>query len=85
MSPQRDRPLNDAECARTHARASPRFGSEYAMSNREEIDGFLASVTRTELNFLLRPCVLPFRLDLHFGHRQAGRIFAGDMWWRNGP
>jgi uncharacterized protein len=43
MSPQRDRPLNDAECARMDAVLS-RFGSEYAMSNREEIDGFLAAL-----------------------------------------
>ena len=41
--PQRDRPLNDAECARLDAVLS-RFGSEYAMNNLEEIDGFLAAL-----------------------------------------
>ena len=42
-SPQRDRSLNDAECARMDAVLS-RFRSEYAMNNREEIDGFLAAL-----------------------------------------
>src|SRR6516162_9479675 len=41
--PQRDRRLNDAECARLDAVLS-RFGSEYAMNNLEEIDGFLAAL-----------------------------------------
>jgi hypothetical protein len=41
--PQRDRPLNDAECARLNAVLS-RFGSEYAMNNLEEIDGFFAAL-----------------------------------------
>ena len=41
--PQRDRSLNDAECARMDAVLS-RFRSEYAMNNREEIDGFLAAL-----------------------------------------
>jgi len=41
--PQRDRPLNDAECARLDAVLS-RFGSEYAMNNLEEIDGFFAAL-----------------------------------------
>ena len=41
--PQRDRPLNDAECARLGAVLS-RFGSEYAMNNLEEIDGFFAAL-----------------------------------------
>jgi uncharacterized protein YecA (UPF0149 family) len=40
---QRDRPLNDAECARLNAVLS-RFGSEYAMNNLEEIDGFFAAL-----------------------------------------
>src|ERR1700756_142664 len=41
--PQRDRPLNDAECARLDAVLS-RFGSEYAMNNLDEIDGFFAAL-----------------------------------------
>jgi uncharacterized protein len=41
--PQRDRPLNDAECARLDAVLS-RFRSEYAMNNLEEIDGFFAAL-----------------------------------------
>jgi uncharacterized protein len=41
--PQRDRSLNDTECARMDAVLS-RFRSEYAMNNREEIDGFLAAL-----------------------------------------
>ena len=41
--PQRDRRLNDAECARLDAVLS-RFGSEYAMNNLEEIDGFFAAL-----------------------------------------
>ena len=40
---QRDRPLNNAECARLGAVLS-RFGSEYAMNNLEEIDGFFAAL-----------------------------------------
>jgi uncharacterized protein len=43
MSPQRDPPLNDAECARMDAMLA-RFRSEYAMNNREEIDGFFAAL-----------------------------------------
>ena len=43
MSPERDRPLNDAECARMDAMLS-RFRSAYAMNNREELDGFLAAL-----------------------------------------
>jgi uncharacterized protein len=43
MSPQRDRPLNDAECARMEAMLS-RFRSAYAMNSREELDGFLAAL-----------------------------------------
>jgi len=41
--PQRDRRLNDAECAHLDAVLS-RFGSEYAMNNLEEIDGFFAAL-----------------------------------------
>jgi hypothetical protein len=41
--PQRDRPLNDAECARMDAMLS-RFRSESAMNNAEEIDGFFATL-----------------------------------------
>ena len=43
MFPQRDPPLNDAEGARMDAMLS-RFHSEYAMTNREEIDGFFAAL-----------------------------------------
>jgi hypothetical protein len=43
MSPQRDRPQNDAECARMDAMLS-RFRSAFAMNNREELDGFLAAL-----------------------------------------
>jgi uncharacterized protein len=43
MSVQQDRPLNDAESARMDAMLS-RFRSAYAMSNREELDGFLAAL-----------------------------------------
>ena len=41
--PQRDRSLNDAECARMNVVFS-RFRSEYAMNNLEELDGFLAAL-----------------------------------------
>ena len=41
--PQRDRPLNDAECARMDAILS-RFHSEDAMHNAEEVDGFFAAL-----------------------------------------
>jgi len=43
MSPQQDRPLNDAECDRINAMLS-RFHSEYAINNAEEIDGFFAAL-----------------------------------------
>src|SRR5213594_1456210 len=41
--PQRDRPLNDAECDRIHTLLS-RFRSERAMNSLEEIDGFFAAL-----------------------------------------
>jgi uncharacterized protein len=41
--PQRDRPLNDAECARLDAMLS-RFRNESAMNNAEEVDGFFAAL-----------------------------------------
>ena len=43
MFPQRDPPLNYAEGARMDAMLS-RFRSEYAITNREEIDGFFAAL-----------------------------------------
>jgi uncharacterized protein len=43
MSPQRDQPLNDAECDRIDAVLS-RFRSEHAINNLEEVDGFFAAL-----------------------------------------
>jgi uncharacterized protein len=41
--PQRDRPLNDAECDRMDAVLS-RFRSEHATNNLEEIDGYFGAL-----------------------------------------